>query len=197
VISTARGILPADLLARLQPDPPDGPAVYFLFRADVCVYIGASVNARGRVHFHRTAGRDFDRAAYLPVSNDRLAAAERQWIAAVCPVHNRRDNPELDKGLESWGNTLKRRKPLPPPETVTAVAAIVASISAEMERRGVNSLGLSVMADLPASTVWRLFSGDRADPALSTVVRLAEALGMTVALVPPAPPPAPKKGRRA
>lgn len=63
------------------------------------------------------------------------------------------------------------------------VLALVAEIAAVMERQGVTRNALAVRAGVPAATVTRILAGDRPDPQLSTVVKLAEALGLRVGLV--------------
>lgn len=60
--------------------------------------------------------------------------------------------------------------------------ALVAEIAAEMARQGLTRNALAVKAGVPPATVTRLFAGDRPDPQLSTVVKLAEALGRRVTL---------------
>ena len=72
------------------------------------------------------------------------------------------------------------------------VAAVVAAIAAEMDRQQVNRRGLATAAGLSATAVTRLFAGEREDPSLSTLLRLADALGMDLR----AAFPAPKRARR-
>lgn len=74
--------------------------------------------------------------------------------------------------------------------------ALVAEIAAEMEGQGMSRNALAVRAGVPAATVTRILSGDRPDPQLSTLVRLAGALGKRVALVAAGPPAAGRAGKR-
>jgi transcriptional regulator with XRE-family HTH domain len=74
--------------------------------------------------------------------------------------------------------------------------ALVAEIAAEMDRQGITRNALAVKAGVPAATVTRILSGERPDPQLSTLVRLAEVLGKRVTLVgSDSPPEPPKRGR--
>lgn len=58
--------------------------------------------------------------------------------------------------------------------------AVVAKIKAEADRQGYTRNALAVAADVPATTVFRIFKGDRLDPHLSTVIKLAGVLGLKV-----------------
>ena len=64
------------------------------------------------------------------------------------------------------------------------LADVVAKIKAAAERQGYTRNALAVAAGVPATTVTRLFSGDRPDPHLSTVVKLARVLGLVVDVKP-------------
>jgi hypothetical protein len=47
--------------------------------------------------------RKFDVALFLPTPAGELVETERHWIRALCPIHNKRDNPRPDPTAISWG----------------------------------------------------------------------------------------------
>ncbi len=57
---------------------------------------------------------------------------------------------------------------------------VVAKIKAEADRQGYTRNALAVAAEVPPTTVTRLFAGERMNPHLSTVIALAAVLGMKV-----------------
>jgi len=60
--------------------------------------------------------------------------------------------------------------------------SVVTQIAAEMERQGMTRYALAKAAGMPAATLGRILSGERPDPQLSTLERLADALGWKVGL---------------
>lgn len=102
-----RGVVPADLAARLKTEPPDGPAVYFLFVGEECVYVGLSIRAMPRLYLYKKFGREYERAAFLPVEREELSGIEREWIIRLCPKHNKVNNPHPDDTAATWGGTKR------------------------------------------------------------------------------------------
>ncbi len=58
----------------------------------------------------------------------------------------------------------------------------VEDIATEMERQGLTAYRLAKDAGIPAATLGRILAGERPDPQLSTIVKLAAALGYEVML---------------
>jgi hypothetical protein len=99
--------LPDNLVA----DPSDGPALYFLFRGEECVYIGSSVSPKERVGVHRNDhSKEFDRVAYLPTHADDLEDNESHWISLLSPMHNKLGNANYVHGTPIWGTGYPSRK---------------------------------------------------------------------------------------
>lgn len=66
--------------------------IYFLFRDDVCVYVGQSTDVHGRVRSHklqREGLKDFDSYALIPVDEDDLDSVETYYIRALQPEFNK------------------------------------------------------------------------------------------------------------
>jgi len=64
--------------------------VYFLIEGEKIVYVGQSVEVTARVTSHmKDRNKVFDRAAYIPVPEERLDEVELFWIRALRPEFNR------------------------------------------------------------------------------------------------------------
>jgi transcriptional regulator with XRE-family HTH domain len=61
---------------------------------------------------------------------------------------------------------------------------VVRSLDIRLKELGLTKAELSRRADLPAAAVRRLFSQQRKNPTLTTLVALADALGMQLRLIP-------------
>lgn len=72
---------------------------------------------------------------------------------------------------------------LDPPSAEDRVLALLAVIRTERERQGLSKMSLGVRAGLTKSTVANLDSKENADLYVSSLVRLADVLGLDVVLV--------------
>jgi hypothetical protein len=85
----------------------DTPAVYFLIKSRVVVYVGSSTRPMKRVQDHavgtlKTIRKDFDWFALLPVPLDSMLQNERNFVALLDPVHNKNlKEPPAEEGDES------------------------------------------------------------------------------------------------
>lgn len=66
--------------------------IYILFKGDVPVYVGKSINIRHRVHTHRIT-YDFDSYTFIPYGEgENLDHWEAAYTAHYRPVYNFREN---------------------------------------------------------------------------------------------------------
>ncbi|OQW32901.1 MAG: hypothetical protein A4E19_05990 [Nitrospira sp. SG-bin1] len=65
------------------------PCVYFLIDRETILYVGQSCNLPARLVQHSQAGRQWERALFLPVPESELLQVEAHWIRALKPSWNR------------------------------------------------------------------------------------------------------------
>ena len=71
--------------------------VYFLIFGGEIVYVGASTKCASRAYGHRRGGQiQFDSFTSIPVPKSERFAAERLYTAALCPRHNKNNNPACE-----------------------------------------------------------------------------------------------------
>lgn len=63
--------------------------VYLLLVGEEIVYVGSSFDMPARVKEHRTNGRPFDKAFYIPASDSDRPMLEKILIKAINPTQNR------------------------------------------------------------------------------------------------------------
>ena len=68
------------------------PAIYFLHLKGEIVYIGKSINVRGRVMQHLITSHHikFDMVSYKPYGYDKLDSKEKKFILKYLPKHNKK-----------------------------------------------------------------------------------------------------------
>jgi len=85
-----------DYTRTAQPRPPDlCCCVYFLWRAETCVYVGQSTNLKKRLTRHKKLMQD-DRITWIYFSKSELNRAEGFYIWLLRPRRNRQQviNPD-------------------------------------------------------------------------------------------------------
>lgn len=85
--------------------------IYFLFRADVVVYVGQAVDVRRRIADHIGDGvKSFDRAAMICCLPNRLLKWERFYIEQLLPEYN---NCTFTRSLRFVGRLPLETEPWP------------------------------------------------------------------------------------
>jgi len=79
------------------------PAIYFLWLEGRIVYIGQSINVRGRIlqHLATSPHIKFDRVSYKPYNRSKLDAKEKKFILKYMPIHNKKIIQGYKSQLES------------------------------------------------------------------------------------------------
>lgn len=79
------------------------PGSYLLLLGKEIVYVGSSLDMPERVKGHRSNGRPFDKAFYIPASGDDRTTLEKILIKAINPTHNRQGKwpPVLQTDLQT------------------------------------------------------------------------------------------------
>lgn len=65
-------------------------------------------------------------------------------------------------------------------KTRPALVEIVREIAAEIDRQGLRQSDLARLSGVPQPTIYRIFNGERPDPQISTLNKLASALGLSI-----------------